>query len=150
MYIHCPDCDAVREITTAACPECGRCANCGEKIAVGSLVCECGFPGDEIIAGSILRHYGIPDEYVEQEKSKWQRRKKLRPLWLALRILLLGLCIFLGVATAISLLADANGLVKTVLYVPVVCLVVLLYWVFFIGVGRILLWIAKKLMPLHF
>lgn len=78
-YIHCPDCDAVRTMDPAACPECGRCANCGEKVGEGVQNCECGFPVDEKLAKWIETRYGIADESVEQEKAKWQRLKKLEP-----------------------------------------------------------------------
>jgi hypothetical protein len=146
-YIHCPDCDAVREMDIAVCPECGRCANCGEKVADGVQNCECGFPGDEKLAKWISTRYGIADELVEQEKAKSQRRKKLEPLKRAARILLLGLCVFLGVITTKMLLAESQQFIQVVLGMPVACILVLLYWVAFHGMGRILLWIASMLMP---
>jgi len=144
-YIHCPDCDAVREMDIAACPECGRCANCGEKVTDGTQNCQCGFPEDEKLAKSIIRRYAITDELVEQEKSKWLRRKKLEPIKRVTRMLLLGLCVFLGVITAKLLLAESNQLIQVVLGIPVFCMLVLLYWVAFQGILRILLWIARKI-----
>jgi len=146
-YIHCPDCDAVREMDAAACPECGRCANCGEKVAEAMQICRCGFPEDEKIAKRIARRYGIADDLVEQERAKWQRRKKLEPFKRAARILLLGLCVFLGVFTAKLLLAESQQFIQVVVGMPVACILVLLYWVAFHGMGRILHWIASKLMP---
>jgi len=131
----------------AACPECGRCANCGEKVAEGVQNCECGFPGDEKLAKWIETRYGIADELVEQEKAKLQRRKKLEPIKRAGRILLLGLCVFLGVFTTKTLMAESHQFIQVVLGMPVACILVLLYWVAFRGMGRILLWIARKLMP---
>ncbi|MGD0383025.1 MAG: zinc ribbon domain-containing protein [Thermoguttaceae bacterium] len=144
-YIHCPDCDAVREMDAAACPECGRCANCGEKVAEAMQICRCGFPEDEKIAKRIARRYGIADDLVEQERAKWQRRKKLEPFKRAARILLLGLCVFLGLITARLIMAESNQLIQVVLGVPVVCMLVLLYWVAFQGMGRILLWSTRKI-----
>lgn len=144
-YIYCPDCDAVIEINLAACPECGRCANCGEKVAEGVQNCECGFPGDEKLVKWIETRYGIPEESVERERSKWLGRKKLEPIMLAGRILLLGFCVILGVISSIILLTDSKELTKVFLGVPVVCLLTLLYWVFFQGVVRILLWTARKM-----
>ncbi|MGA2062207.1 MAG: hypothetical protein ABSG67_17120, partial [Thermoguttaceae bacterium] len=146
-YIHCPDCDAVRTMDTSACPECGRCANCGDKVAEGVQNCDCGFPGDEKLAKWINTRYGIADDLVEQEKAKWQRCKKLEPVKRAGRILLLGLCVFLGVFTAKLLLAESQQFIQVVVGMPVACILVLLYWVAFHGMGRILHWIASKLMP---
>jgi hypothetical protein len=146
-YIHCPDCDAVRTMDIAACPECGRCANCGEKVAGGVQNCECGFPGDEKLARWIETRYGIADELVEQEKAKRQRSKKLEPLKRAGRILHLGFCVFLGLITAKMLFAQSDEFIQVVLGVPVVCILVLLYWVGLIGMGRSVLWIACKLIP---
>ena len=145
MYIHCPDCDAVREMDAAACPECAQCANCGTKILDGVRNCECGFPADERLVRWIENHYGIPEEAVEEEKAEWQRRKKREPVMLAGRIVLLVLCISLGAITGVMILAESNELMKIVLGVPVVCLLVLFYWVFFLGAGKILLWIARKI-----
>jgi hypothetical protein len=144
-YIHCPDCNAVRETDTAACPECGRCANCGEKLAESVYNCPCGFPADEKLAGRIIKRYGIPDDAVELEKAKWERRKKLEPVKIAARILLLGVCIFLGLMTAWPPLSETTEQNKIVLGLPVICMLVLLYWVFFQGIGRIILWIARKI-----
>ncbi len=144
-YIHCPDCDAVREMDAAACPECGRCANCGEKLATEAETCECGFPADEKLARGIKRRYGIPEESVEVERSKWQRRKKLEPIWLAWRIVTLLLCVFLGVITGVLLLTESNEYTKVVLGVPVVCLLILFYWLIFLGLGKILHWTARKM-----
>jgi hypothetical protein len=146
-YIHCPDCDAIREMDAAACPECGRCANCGDKVAEGVQNCECGFPDDEKLAKWIETRYGIPAESVEKEKSKWLRRNKLAPIILAGRILLLCFCAFLGVITAVMLLAESNQLIQVVLGVPVFCLLAFFYWVAFLGIGKILLWTARKLTP---
>jgi hypothetical protein len=146
-YIHCPDCDAVRTMSAVACPECSRCANCGEKVGEGVQNCDCGFPGDEKLAKWIETRYGIADELVEQEKAKWQRRKKLEPVRRAGRIVLLGICVILGVITAKMLFAESNEFIQVVLGMPVTCILVLLYWVAFHGVGRILIWFTKKLMP---
>jgi protein-S-isoprenylcysteine O-methyltransferase Ste14 len=131
----------------AACPECGRCANCGEKVAEDVQICRCGFPKDEKLAKSIIRRYAIADDLVEKERAIWQKRKKLEPLKRAARILLLGLCVFLGVITAKMLMAESNQFIQVVLGMPVACILVLLYWVAFHGMGRILLWIARKLIP---
>jgi hypothetical protein len=144
-YIHCPDCDAIREMDTAACPECGRCANCGEKVDEGVQNCACGFPGDEKLVKWIETRYGIPAESVEKEKAKRLRRKKLAPLMLAGRILLLILCLILSVITGMMLLADSNEITKVVMGVPVVCLLAFFYWIFAIGIVRILFWIGKKI-----
>ena len=144
-YIHCPDCNAVRTMDAAACPECGHCANCGNNLAQGVRICECGFPADEKLVKWIESHYGITEESVELERSKWQRRKKLVPIMLAGRIVLMVFCLVLAVISAVMLLADSNELTKVVLSVPVVCLLTLFYWVFFIGAGRILLWTARKI-----
>jgi len=108
-------------------------------------ICKCGFPGDEKIAKQIERRYSIPEDSLDREISKWQRRKKLAPAMLAARILLLGLCVFLGAITAWVLLAESNQLTQAVLGVPVVCFLALFYWVFFFGIGRIVLWIARKM-----
>jgi hypothetical protein len=145
MFIHCPDCNAVREMTPAGCPECGRCANCGEKVTPGTQNCSCGFPDDEKIARKIERRYGFADELVEQERAKWQKRKKMEPFKRTAKILLLGLCAFLGLITARMTMAGSNELVQVVLGVPVACILVLLYWVAFQGMGRILFWTARKL-----
>jgi hypothetical protein len=144
-YIHCPDCDAVRTTDAAACPECGRCANCGAKIAKAAQNCECGFPADEKLAKWIESRYGIPEASVEREKAKWERRKRLEPYKLAGRIALLAACLVLGLLTAVILLAGSHPITQVVLAVPVVCLLVLFYWVFFYGLGRILLWVARKM-----
>ncbi|MGD0517236.1 MAG: hypothetical protein ABSA26_06835 [Thermoguttaceae bacterium] len=144
-YIHCPECDAVREMDIAACSECGRCANCGEKVAEGVQICRCGFPEDEKLVKWINTRYGIADELVEKEKSKWLRRKKLEPIKRAGRMLLLGLCVFQGVITARLIMAESNQFIQVVLGLPVACILVLLYWVAFHGMGRILLWTARKI-----
>ncbi len=144
-YIHCPDCDAVRTMDPAACPECGRCANCGEKVGEGVQNCECGFPVDEKLAKWIETRYGIADESVEQEKAKWQRLKKLEPFKRGARILLLGFCVFLGVFTTKMLMVESQQFIQVVLGMPVACILVLLYWVAFNGMGRILLWTARKI-----
>jgi hypothetical protein len=146
-YIHCPDCNVVRTMDAAACPECGRCANCGEKLAKSVRICQCGFPQDEKLAKRITRRYAIADELVEQERAKWQRRKKLEPFKRAARILILGLCVFLGLITARLIMAESNKLIQVVLGMPVACILVLLYWVAFQGILRVLLWTARKLIP---
>jgi hypothetical protein len=143
-FIHCPDCDAVRETASAGCPECGRCANCGEKPAEGARNCECGFPEDEKIVGRIVRQYLIPDDEVEREIFKREKWKTLQPYLLAAKILLLGICVSLGFITAVFMMAESNELVKIVLGLPVGCLCVLFYWGAFRGVGRIMLWAARK------
>jgi hypothetical protein len=109
--------------------------------------CRCGFPEDEKLAKRIARRYGIADNLVDQERAKWQKRKKLKPIKRAARILLLGLCVFLGLITAKLIMAESNKLIQVVLGMPVACILVLLYWVAFQGVGRILLWTARKLIP---
>jgi hypothetical protein len=142
-HIHCPDCDAIRTMDAAACPECGRCAGCGKKLAVDVQRCECGFPGDEKIARRIKAGYGIAEEDVEREKLKWQKHKKREPVLLASRIVLLAFCVLLGVLTSILVLSEANELVKIVLGVPVVCMLTMLFWVFFRGMGKIFLWMVR-------
>ncbi len=144
-HIHCPDCDVVRETDAAGCPECGRCANCGEILATTVRNCQCGFPADEKLAKWIESRYSIPEDTVEQERSKWQKRKKMAPYKLAARILLLVACVVLGVLTAVKLLAESHPIAQVVLCVPVVCLLVLFYWIFFYGAGKILLWTARKM-----
>jgi hypothetical protein len=146
-YIHCPDCGAVRTMEAAECPECGRCANCGYKLAQGVQICECGFPADEKLARQIIRRYGIPDESVESEKAKWQKRKKMMPVLFAARLMLLGLCVFLGVITAVFLLAESPPITQAMVGVFVVCLLTCLYWFLFQGMVKILLWTARKLRP---
>jgi hypothetical protein len=145
-YIHCPECNAIRTTDSAGCPECGRCANCGIKLAENTVNCECGFPADEKLAGNIVRHYGIPDEAVELEKSERERRKKMEPILLAARILLLMLCTVLGVVTGMVMLADKDEFTKVTIGMLVVCLSILFYWVFFIGIGKILMWLWKKVL----
>ena len=138
IYIHCPFCDAIRETQPAACPECGQCAGCGEKLPEGVEVCECGFPDDEKLARRINRDYGIPSESVEEEKAKQRRRKKLEPYKIAGRVLLLIFCVALGGLTAIILLADANDLTRALVGLPVVCLLIYGYWICFRGAGYLL------------
>ena len=147
MHIHCPDCNAVREMTPAACPECGRCANCGEKPGAGEENCPCGFPADEKLARWIKKRYGIAAENVEREKAKRERLKRLEPIRRAGRIALLGICVFLGLITARVLFADSNEFMLVVLGPLVVCMLVLMYWVGFRGMGRIMLWAIRKLRP---
>ena len=114
------------------------------KVGAGEENCPCGFPADEKLARWIKSRYGIAPENVEQEKARRQRLKKLEPLKRAGRILLLGVCLFLGIITAKLLFAGANELTQVVLAVPVVCMLVLIYWVGFQGIIRILLWIINK------
>lgn len=147
MYIHCPGCNAVREMAVAGCPECGRCANCGEKLDAGEENCPCGFPADEKLARWISNRYGIAPENVEQEKAKRQRLKKLEPIKRAGRIVLLVVCIFLAVITANVLFAGSGEFIKVVLGLMVVCILAMLYWVGSIGVGRIVLWMISKFRP---
>ena len=123
----------------------GGALNCGEKVAEGVQNCECGFPGDEKLARWIETRYGIPAESVEKEKAKWLRRNKLAPIILAGRILLLVFCLILSVITSMILLADSNEITKVVMGLPVVCLLAFFYWIFFIGLGKIVIWIVKKI-----
>jgi hypothetical protein len=144
-YIHCPECDAIITLDAPACPECGCCAYCGHKIDKGMQSCECGFPEDEKLVARVKKHHGIPDDALEQERAKLQRRKKLEPYKLAVRIIGLGFCFFLGVITTMALLAKSNELIQVVLGVPVVCILVFLYWIAAQGIAKILIWIAKKI-----
>lgn len=146
-HIHCPDCDAIRTMDAPACPECGQCAGCGKKLAEDVQICECGFPGDEKIAKRIKAGYGIAESDIEREIMKWQKRKKLEPVMLAGRILLLAFSVSLGVLTAILIMSEANEIVKIVLGVPVVCMLTMIYWVFFWGVGKIFLRVIRLILP---
>ena len=143
-YIHCPDCDAVREMGIAACPECGRCANCGEKVGAG----ECKIASADFRA---MKNSPSGLKLVTASRMKWSSRKRpsgkdeknSNRLKRAGRILLLGICVLLGVFTAKMLLAESSELTQVVLGMPVACILVLIYWVGFHGMGRILLWIAS-------
>jgi hypothetical protein len=127
-------------MTPAACPECGRCANCSEWLAAEEENCQCGFPADEKLAKWMNKHYGIADEDVEREKAKRERLKKLEPVKRAGRIALLVICILLGLVTAKLVFADSNDFTLVALGPLVACILVLMYWVGLRGVIRIIFW----------
>jgi hypothetical protein len=143
-YIHCPDCNAIRETDSAACLECGRCAYCGQRLTDGAQLCECGFPENEKLLKRIVNRYGIPEESLDKERAKYQRKKKLEPIKRIVKIIFLGISFFGGAATACFLLADSNPIMQVMLGMFLVSMFTFFYWAIFLSAGKVLGFLLKK------
>jgi hypothetical protein len=78
-YVICPGCEAaVRELSDAPCPHCGRCYFCGRKGKPGQTHCVCGYADDADYVARLQRECGISEGDLPRERRRLQIRKELQ------------------------------------------------------------------------
>ena len=123
-FIRCPGCEDVHDLTAEPfCPNCRRCACCGEKVPADQPVCRCGYPDDPAQVAKVERNWAVPPSLVQREKRRYAIRKRLAgPRALTFNILL---AVVMGVA--VPLILDVRGITCFALFAFWV-VTMLLYW----------------------
>jgi hypothetical protein len=77
VYILCLACEsAIRELSDSPCPNCHRCAFCGQKLK-NQDHCTCGYGQDPKKVSWFKEKHGIPEKEIPRERRRLEIRKQL-------------------------------------------------------------------------
>ena len=94
--IRCPCCDdAVRPLDATPCPECRRCAFCGQRLQRRETLCTCGQADKPGRVATLKERFGIPEDQLATERRQTAIGRRDRPRAIIYG-LAGGLIVFLG------------------------------------------------------